>query len=431
MGTFTHDRFFFVDNQYLKYLVEVGFFGFLAMLFFFLAAAWTLVRRGSALGGVHGSVVVASGISALVYALVSATFDAQGFPQVPYLLYIIVALGVAILLNAVQESADALAGGRVQTMSIDVSVVVVTYNSEQFLPGCLGSIAAAVDGLDHEVIIVDNASADATRSLAARLAPEATLLGNPANVGFGVASNQGLRAGHGKYMLLLNPDAALWPGSVATLVAHMEAHPECGIAGPQLHDADGAAQCSIFNFPTPANQFFESLFLHRLAPSLTPRFGEVVYDRESYGHSHSVGWVSGATMLLRSSALVATGLFDERYFMYSEEKDLCYRMNGRGWTVDYVADAHATHGHDGHVTPEAFARQLGSKLLYFDKHYRGWYRIGCKTGLALGFATRVSAGALAALVRSSRSEDLLVPVRGIPLYLRTRHDTHGRQGVTA
>ncbi len=111
VGTFTHDRFFFVDNQYLKYLVEVGFFGFAAMLIFFLAAAWTLVRRGSEIGGTPGSVVVASGISALVYALVSATFDAQGFPQVPYLLYIVVALGVAILLNCAEEPSDLVAAG--------------------------------------------------------------------------------------------------------------------------------------------------------------------------------------------------------------------------------------------------------------------------------------------------------------------------------
>ncbi len=112
VGTFTPGRFFFVDNQYLKYLVEVGFFGFLAMLALFLTAAWTLVRRGVALGGPTGSVVVATGISAFVYALVSATFDAQGFPQVPYLLYIIMALGVAMLLNAADEPVPAGASVR-------------------------------------------------------------------------------------------------------------------------------------------------------------------------------------------------------------------------------------------------------------------------------------------------------------------------------
>ncbi len=315
-------------------------------------------------------------------------------------------------------------------MSVDVSVVVVTYNSERLLPACLGSIEAAAEGLDHEVVIVDNASADATRLLAAQLAPGAELIGNPTNAGFGVASNQGLRAGEGKYKLLLNPDAVLWPGAAATLVAHMEANPGCGIAGPRLHDADGTTQFSIFNFPTPGNQLFESLFLHRLAPSITRRFGEVVYDAESYHHSHSVGWVSGAAMLLRSTALDETGLLDERYFMYSEEKDLCYRMNAHGWSVDYVADAHATHGHDGRVTPEAFARQLRSKMQYFDKHYRGWDRVGCKSGLALGFAARVAAGSLAAMIGSSRSEELLVPVRGIPLYLSARNAVHRRTGVT-
>ncbi len=316
-------------------------------------------------------------------------------------------------------------------MSIEVTVVVVTYNSARHLPSCLGALVTALAGIEHEIIVVDNASTDATCDLVHRYAPRATLIRNDANAGFGAANNQALVEGRGTYKLLINPDAVVWPGSVSALVAHMDAHPRCGLAGPRLHDPDETTQFSVFNFPTPGNQVFESLFLHRLAPGLTPRFGEVVYDPAFYGESRSVGWVSGAAMILRSAALDATGLFDERFFMYSEEKDLCYRMHRAGWSVDYVSEAHATHAHDGQVTPEAFARQLRSKMQYFDKHHRGLYRLGCKAGLVLGFGTRIVAGAFAALVRSDRSASLLVPVRGIPLFLRADRDARHRQEVGA
>lgn len=316
-------------------------------------------------------------------------------------------------------------------MSIEVTVVVVTYNSARYLPDCLGAIAAAVAGIKHETIVVDNASTDATCDLVRQYAPRANLIRNAVNTGFGAANNQALVQGRGTYKLLVNPDAVLWPGSVAALVAYLDGHPRCGLAGPRLHDPDESTQFSVFNFPTPGNQVFESLFLHRLAPGLTTRFGEVVYDRAFYDTNRSVGWVSGAVMILRSAALDTTGLFDERFFMYSEEKDLCYRMHREGWSVDYVSEAHATHAHDGQVTPEAFARQLRSKMQYFDKHHRGLYRLGCKAGLVLGFGTRIVAGAFAALVGSDRSAGLLVPVQGIPLFLRANRDARHQQEVGA
>jgi O-antigen ligase len=103
VGTFTHDRFFFVDNQYLKYLVELGLFGMSAMLVLFIAAAVALTRRGGRIGGPAGALVSAAGISAWVYALVNATFDAQGFPQVPYTFYMLLGLGVATALNSARE----------------------------------------------------------------------------------------------------------------------------------------------------------------------------------------------------------------------------------------------------------------------------------------------------------------------------------------
>ncbi len=302
----------------------------------------------------------------------------------------------------------------------DVSIIVVTYNSAQLIRACLDAAEAAVGDCSCEILVIDNASSDDTLKVVAETAPSARIVRNESNAGFAAASNQGIRAARGRYFLLLNPDAVPSSLSIETLVAYMDAHARAGIAGPMLHERDGRIQYSVRNFPSPTNQWFEALFLHRVEPRLSGRFGEVVYDDDSYATSRAVNWVSGAAMILRPEALEQVGLLDERFFMYSEEKDLCYRMVLAGWTVCYVSDAHVTHAHDGHESAEAFARQLASKLMYFDKHCRGMRRLGCKTGLYAGFATRVFAGMLAALVGSERRHHLLVPLRGVPLYMQSR-----------
>jgi GT2 family glycosyltransferase len=308
---------------------------------------------------------------------------------------------------------------------IDVSVVIVTYNSSRFMASCLGALEAAAGAAAIETIVVDNDSSDDTLAAVAETLPAARIIKNSTNGGFAAACNQGIRAACGRYVLLLNPDATAWPNSIESLAAYMDAHPRTGIAGPQLHNLDGSLQYSIRNFPSPGNQWFESLFLHRVVPALSHRLGEVVYARESYQTNRTVDWVSGAAMILRPESLAEVGLLDERFFMYSEEKDLCYRTVQGGWGVDYVADAHMTHGHEGRESPDAFARQLRGKLIYFDKHYRGVRKLGCVAGLCAGFATKVVAGAFAALVRSERRHHLLLPLRGVPAYLRIRGQGSG------
>jgi N-acetylglucosaminyl-diphospho-decaprenol L-rhamnosyltransferase len=302
----------------------------------------------------------------------------------------------------------------------DVSVLVVTFNSQEDIRACLDAVPSAARGVSYELIVIDNDSHDGTLRLVEEVSPEARILRQRANTGFARANNCGIEAAGGRFVLLLNPDAVAWPGSIASLVAYMDAHPRTGIAGPRLHDPDGSLQYSVRNFPTPSNQFFESLFMHRFMPRLSGRMGEVVYDAALYETSHGVGWVSGAAMLLRREALDRVGLLDERFFMYSEEKDLCYRAHLAGWSVDYVAEADVTHGHDAAESSEAFARRLSSRLMYFDKHYRGLRRFGCKVGLGVGLGTRVAAGALAAIVGSEKRHELLVPLRGLPAYVRSR-----------
>lgn len=308
---------------------------------------------------------------------------------------------------------------------IDVSVVIVTYNSSRFMRACLPAVKTAAMGISYEVLVVDNASSDDTLAVVAEVLPAAQVIRNDVNSGFAGANNQGIEAGRARYVMLLNPDTVAGEGSISTLVSYMDSHPRAAIAGPRLHGLDGGLEFSQRNFPSPGNQLFESLFLHRIAPRLSARFGEVVYDPGAYGASHGVGWISGAAMLLRPEAIAEIGALDERFFMYSEEKDLCYRAHLAGWGVDFVAESDVTHGHDGLESPEAFARQLRSKMAYFDKHYRGLKRLGCKVLLGFGLGTRVAAGVMAAFLRSERRHQLLLPLRGVPIYLRARARDRG------
>ncbi|MGV8083345.1 MAG: glycosyltransferase [Coriobacteriia bacterium] len=306
---------------------------------------------------------------------------------------------------------------------IDVSIIIVTYNSARFLRPCLDALSAAAAVSTFEIIVVDNASTDDSVEIVQAIAPEATILKSDRNGGFAYGCNKGISAANGSYVVFLNPDAVAWPHSIDALVTYMDATPLTALAGPRLHEADGSLQFSQRNFPAPGNQFFEAFLLHRAFPRLTTRAGEVIYDAGRYEQDCSVDWISGAVMIARPEALAEVSGFDESYFMYSEEKDLCQRLATAGWNIGYAASSDMTHSHDAPESAEAFARQLASKLTYFDKHLGVFASAGCKAGLFCGFGLRIAAGSLASLFGSPRGAELLLPAKGIRQYLRAKRAT--------
>jgi len=235
---------------------------------------------------------------------------------------------------------------------IDLSVVIVSWNTRALTEACLAAVCAAADGLRTETIIVDNASTDGTAEAIVAGGAAIRLIANSDNAGFARANNQAIAQCTGRYVLLLNSDTVACSGALSALVRFMDAHPEAGAAGPYLENTDGSLQPSCHPVLTPWREFWRLLFLERFVPLAT-------YPMHRWGTSEprEVEVIKGACLLLRRSALDQVGLLDERYFMYSEEMDLCYRLARAGWKLFWVPEAHVVH-HGG-----ASSRQVAVPML--------------------------------------------------------------------
>jgi len=264
-----------------------------------------------------------------------------------------------------------------------VSVVLVSWNTRDLLAEAIASVAPTVASMPAEIIVVDNASADGSAAMVADRFPAVRLIRNAENVGFGRANNQGFAVATGAFVLLLNSDAALLPGTLEALVADLDAHPEAGAVGARLVFPDGRFQASFNDFPSLVR---DGLALAGVAKAV---YGACYPShRESRSRlARDVDWIGGACMMLRRTALEATGGFDADYYIYSEEMDLCRRVWEAGWTVRYCPDAVAVH-HGGQSTRQRPAEQprllWESRLLYYRKHHPRW------EGGALGWMIRAA-----------------------------------------
>src|SRR5579864_6696299 len=212
----------------------------------------------------------------------------------------------------------------------DLSVSVVTYRTPELLRRCL----TALDP-EFEIFVVDNASGDETLDMVRREFPWVRLIANPSNVGFGAAHNQALRQASGRYWLVLNSDAAPTKGALRTLIEFMDANPEVAVAGPRLRYPNGELQPARRRLPTAATLFLESTQLQRFWPDNRVLRRFYVQDRPEY-LIQDVDWLVGACLCVRAAAAARVGVFDERFFMYSEELDWCRRFRMAGWRVSYV-----------------------------------------------------------------------------------------------
>jgi N-acetylglucosaminyl-diphospho-decaprenol L-rhamnosyltransferase len=246
-----------------------------------------------------------------------------------------------------------------------LSVVIVSWNVRELLRACLASLPSHA-----EVIVVDNASADGSPEMVAAVFPRVRLITNAENLGFTRGNNQGLAGATGDYVLFLNPDTLVAPGAISSLIAYAELHPRIGVLGPQLRYGDGSLQSSRRRFPTLATALFESTPVewHWRNNPWARRYH--MADRPT-GPAQDVDWLVGAALLCRKEALDQVGGFDERFFMYSEELDLCRRMKAAAWRVVYLPDATITH-YEGKSSEQAVAarhiRFHTSRVRYFRKH---------------------------------------------------------------
>lgn len=251
----------------------------------------------------------------------------------------------------------------------ELAVVVVNHNAGDFLPVCLSTIHAAAGDLDLELVLVDNASTDGSTERVARAHPSLRVFENRVNRGFAAAANQGVRATTAPFVLLLNPDAEITGGSLASLVKVAADRPMAAVIGPLVRNSDGSLQASARRVPG----LLESLghaFLGPFAPNnrFSRAYTMAEWDRSS---EREVEWVSGCAMLVRREAFDSVGGFDEGYFMYVEDVDICTRLRQAGWSVLFCPELEVVH--ETGVSARKQSRRLAfehsrSIYRYFAKH---------------------------------------------------------------
>nr|MCU0609555.1 glycosyltransferase family 2 protein [Chitinispirillaceae bacterium] len=236
-----------------------------------------------------------------------------------------------------------------------LSIIIVNWNSADYLRACLGSVYATITGLPFEVIVVDNASPVSCEEEITAEFPDIRFIQCRSNLGFARANNVGFSCAQGDFLLFLNPDTELIGCAVAKMVMDLEAFEAGGAMGCRLLNSDHTIQTSaIHRFPTIANQLFSSEFLRLKFPRLD--FWGIRPLFEEYAHPVVVEAISGACMLVKREAFEAAGRFNEEFFMYAEDIDLCYMIRQKGYQVLYTGRASIVH-HGGKSSSTANLKQ--------------------------------------------------------------------------
>lgn len=227
-------------------------------------------------------------------------------------------------------------------MACDLSVIIVTWNTKDFLCNCIRSIKENTKKIIYEIIVIDNFSSDGSPEMVEEKFPEIILIKNKINIGYGRASNQGLAAAQGKYVLILNSDIKINQNCLDDMLDFMEKNPAIGASSCKLTFSDGKLQHSCRKFPTFKTFFLMLLGLRFLFPKMKPFRKYLMLD---WDHSEikKVDQIMGSFMFIRSDVIEEVGGFDERFWMYFEEVDLCLRINKAGWKIVHYPYVSAVH----------------------------------------------------------------------------------------
>lgn len=257
---------------------------------------------------------------------------------------------------------------------MDISIIIVSYNTVHLLHEVVAKLRAAAEGLQTEIIFVDNASKDNSAEVIRNEFPDCQLIVNTENVGFGRANNQALHLATGRYVLLVNTDAFVAKETLKSTLTYMDANPKCGILGVRLEGRDGVLQPCARYFPTPWNTFLQQTGLNRIFKNVK------MVDDMDWAHDtvRKCDWVVGCYYLVRQEVIQQVGLFDPRYFLYLEEVDHCLSAKKAGWEVVFYPYTTVVHiGGESAKSDGAISRggrqlealQTESSLLYFRKNH--------------------------------------------------------------
>jgi len=285
---------------------------------------------------------------------------------------------------------------------MDLSIVIVSWNTADLLLDCLQSIYANPPSVDFDIWIVDNASTDDSVSKIQARYPSVHLLLNDTNVGFANANNQAIQQSSGCFILLLNPDTLVHPGSLDRLVNFLLAHPEAGACGSRYLNPDGSLQRSCAPFPTLSREFWRMNHL-----DLVHFYGKYDMAQWDVHQVREVDVLQGACLLLRREAISRVGMLDPGYFMYTEETDLCYRIHQAGWKLFWVPESTITH-FGGQSTQQVanamFLRLYESKVIFMRKHYGEGTAFVYKLILGTSALTRIIATPIAWCIAPGKRE---------------------------
>lgn len=259
---------------------------------------------------------------------------------------------------------------------MDVTIVIVSYNVSELLEECLASIEKETF-CDHEIIVVDNHSSDGSAEIAKAIHPEIALINNPTNVGFARANNQAFRRARGRYVFMLNPDTRILGSAIDKLVRFMDAHPEAGASGPKNLNSDLSLQYNCHHFPSVSTVLMEFLQLRRFFPK-SRLFGRAQMTYWTYDEIRPVDYITGCSLMIRREVLERLGYLDERFFMYSEETDFCFRLKRNNLKTLFYPGASIVHYGGQSSLAQNFHRvhsrtitrhEFESRYYFFRKNY--------------------------------------------------------------
>lgn len=293
---------------------------------------------------------------------------------------------------------------------MDLSVVIVSYNTKDLLKDCLESVfsGTSLDSIRLEVFVVDNNSSDGSYDMVRNKFPQVRLIGSKANLGYAKANNEAIRQSSGRYVLLLNPDTIISPETFVTMIRFMDAHSNVGVAGCKVVRPDGTLDLACRrSFHSPMVSVYRVLRLNKLFPN-SRRFGAYNLTYLNENESYEVDSVAGSFMMIRRETFEQVGLLDENFFMYVEDVDFCYRAKQAGWRIYYYPETKIIHykGESSQKQSSQMIREFNKSMrLFFNKYYIPQYGILRRCLVHLGLRCQL---AVALLRNSLRREKKVV-----------------------
>jgi GT2 family glycosyltransferase len=298
----------------------------------------------------------------------------------------------------------------------DLTVIVVTHNGREMALTTLRSARASLGELRAEWLVVDSGSSDGTPDAIERAMPDVRVF-RAQNRGFAAGNNVGLAHAQGRYVLLLNPDVEVEAGTLARLVAEMDARPGVGIASVLTKGGDGRVLPTIRRLPTPARDLGEALGAARLP--LLRRLQELDEDYASYTEERSADWLVGSFLIARAEAIAAVGPMDDGFFLYSEEIDWCHRFRLAGWDVRHLPVMTVVHHCGDGERPDLVAQLSSSRRRFAYKHFRRPTAVGIHAALLLKHVLRLGLLGPAAAIKPALRRRARAELRGLAVLCGT------------